>query len=80
MSNNNVQAENVLFFNLSVLAKECKMNKYQGTLKKGTDNVNGNYTGISQLEAGTKHILCQLALEGKKLDRIVGNIESDENR
>ena len=71
MSNNNVQAENVLFFNLSVLAKECKMNKYQGTLKKGTDNVNGNYTGISQLEAGTKHILCQLALEGKKLDRIV---------
>ena len=40
MSNNNVQAENVLFFNLSVLAKECKMNKYQGTLKKGTDNVN----------------------------------------
>ena len=34
MSNNDVQAENVLFFNLSVLAKECKMNKYQGTLKK----------------------------------------------
>ena len=34
MSNNDVQAENVLFFNLSVLAKECKMNKYQGTLKR----------------------------------------------
>ena len=34
MSNNDVQAENVLFFNLSVLAKESKMNKYQGTLKK----------------------------------------------
>ena len=31
MSNNDVQAENVLFFNLSVLAKECTINKYHGT-------------------------------------------------
>ena len=63
---NDKSEENVLFFNLSVLRKGI-MSKYRGKYQdKEID-----YTGISQLEAGTKHILHSLALEGKKLDRIV---------
>lgn len=74
ISRNDKKEENVLFFYLSVLGRSI-MSKYQG--RCGEKVV--NYTGISQLEAGTKHTLYNLALEGKKLDRIV-IVESQKTR
>lgn len=67
ISRNDKPEENVLFFYLSVLSNRKKMSRYRGKCQEQKIY----YTGISQLEAGTKHILYNLAMEGKKLDRIV---------
>ena len=75
---NDKKEENVLFFNLSVLGK-CIVSKYKGEWQVENGINMAYYTGISQLEAGTKQVLYTLALQGKKLDRIV-MVESKRTR
>ena len=75
---NSKKEENVLFFNLSVLGK-CIVSKYKGECQIENRISTMYYTGISQLEAGTKQVLYTLALQGKKLDRIV-MVESKRTR
>ena len=67
--------ENVLFIFLSIL-NEVKMYQYKS--EETGDNC-FYCVGISQLEPGTKQVLYRLALEGKKLHRIV-IVESEEAR
>lgn len=63
------EKENVLFMTLSKMNSPA-MYKYENA---------GKFIGISQLEAGTKNVLFQLAKNGKKLSRIV-IVESKDTR
>lgn len=67
--------ENVLFISMSTL-NQLSMNMYQ---YKDAGEKTLQYAGISQLEPGTKQVLCQLATEKKKLHRIV-IVESEATR
>lgn len=68
-ASNRSKQENVLFLTLSTMNSPT-MYKYEGSAK---------FIGISQLEAGTKNILYQLAENGEKLNRIV-IVESKDTR
>lgn len=66
---NGQKEEKVLFLTLSTMNSPT-MYKYEGSAK---------FIGISQLEAGTKNILFELAQNGQKLNRIV-IVESEAAR